>query len=120
MSAKEIVKDFYKSNALRDRALFDSYIHPDVSLEWNSSKGFLQMNREELLNLTDELKKSYHSSRVHINHLLEEDGVVTVRYVHHVKTIENSREEMILAHFIVIWELKDGKLYRGYQMSQLS
>jgi ketosteroid isomerase-like protein len=120
MSAKEIVKEFYESNALRDGDLMDQFIHPDITLEWNSSKGFLQMNRNDLLKLSDELKKAYHSSRVHINHLLEEDNVVTVRYVHHVKTIENTREEMILAHFLVIWELKEGKLYRGYQMSQLS
>ncbi|WP_310556878.1 nuclear transport factor 2 family protein [Flavobacterium sp.] len=120
MSAKEIVKEFYKSNALRDSDLMDEYLHPDVTLEWNSSKGFLQMNKEELINLSNELKKSYHSSRIHITHLLEEENVVTVRYVHHVKTIENPREEMILAHFIIIWELKEGKLYRGFQMSQLS
>jgi ketosteroid isomerase-like protein len=120
MSAKEIVKNFYKSNALRDSALMDAFFHPDITLEWNSSKGFLQLNREELMKLADEMKKAYHSSRIHITHILEDDNAVSVRYVHHVKTIENSREEMVLAHFIVIWELKEGKLYRGYQMSQLS
>jgi hypothetical protein len=36
-----------------------------------------------------------------------------------VKTIENPREEMLLAHFFVIWEIKDDKLFRGYQISQL-
>jgi hypothetical protein len=43
-----------------------------------------------------------------------------VRYSHFVKTIENPREEMLLAHFISIWQIKDNKLYKGYQMSQLS
>jgi hypothetical protein len=26
---------------------------------------------------------------------------------------------MLLAHFMAIWQIKDNKLYRGYQMSQL-
>lgn len=120
MKAKEIVKNFYKSDALRDSKLMDTFLHPDITLDWNSSKGFLQMNREELMNLADELDKAYQSSRVYIHHLLEEDNVVTIHYIHYVKTIENPREEMVLAHFMVIWELKDEKLYRGFQMSQLS
>jgi hypothetical protein len=48
-----------------------------------------------------------------------EDNTVALRYAHYVKTIENPREEMLLAHFMVVWELKANKLYRGYQMSQL-
>ena len=120
MTPKEIVKDFYKSNAFLDSTLLDVYMHRDVSLDWNSSKGFLQMNKEEMLNITNQMGKAYHSSRIYITHLLEDNNKVTVRYSHYVKTIENPREEMILAHFIVIWELKDDKLYRGFQMSQLS
>jgi hypothetical protein len=120
MKAKDIVKNFYKSDAFRNRELLDSFIHPDISLDWHSSKGFLRLNREEMLTLADELGKAYHSSRIYINHILEEDNVVTVRYIHYVKTIENPREEMVLANFIVIWELKEDKLHRGYQMSQLS
>lgn len=120
MKAKEIVKNFYKSNVFLDSELMASFIHPDVTLDWNSSKGFLQMNREEMVNIVNQMSKAYLSSRIHITHLLEENDTVTVRYSHYVKTIENPREEMILAHFIVIWELKDEKLYRGFQMSQLS
>ncbi|MFM9987289.1 nuclear transport factor 2 family protein [Flavobacterium sp.] len=120
MTAKELVKDFYKSNVFLDSTLLDTYMHPDVSLDWNSSKGFLQMNKEEMVNIVNQMGKAYHSSRVYITHLLEDNNKVTVRYSHYIKTIENPREEMILAHFIVIWELKDGKLYRGFQMSQLS
>ena len=55
-----------------------------------------------------------------ITHVIQEGNMVSVRYSHFVKTIENPREEMLLAHFCVIWEVKDNKLYRGYQMSQFS
>ena len=94
-------------------------LHNDVVLEWQSSKGFLKLNRQEIIDLTTELGKAYVRSKARITHILEEGNTVSVRYSHYVKTIENPREEMLLAHFMVIWELKDNKLHRGYQMSQL-
>ena len=36
----------------------------------------------------------------------------------YIRTIENPDEELGIAHFISIWEVKDGKLYRGHQVSQ--
>jgi len=120
MTAKKLVQDFYKSDALIDTAIMGSYLHPEVVLDWNSTKGFLQLNLEEILSLSSELSKAYIRSKVRISHIIQEGDVVSVRYSHFVKTIENPREEMLLAHFFVIWEIKDGKLFRGYQMSQLS
>lgn len=120
MSAKKIVQDFYSSDALINGDLMDSYLHPEVILDWNSSKGFIQIKRDEILSLANELGKAYVQSKVRINHLLQDKSTITVRYSHFVNTIENPREEMLLAHFFVIWEIKEGKLFRGFQMSQLS
>ncbi len=120
MSAKKIVEDFYKSEAVINGDLMDAYLHPEIILDWNSSQGFLQMRRPEILALANELSRAYIRSKIRISHILEEGNLVSVRYSHYVKTIENPREEMLLAHFFVIWEILDGKLYRGYQMSQLS
>ena len=119
MSAKEIVEKFYKSDVLLEKDTVNSFLHPEVTLEWHSSKGFLTMNREQIIALSEELSKAYVRSKHRITHLLEEGNSVAVRYSHFVKTVENPREEMLLEHFMVIWELKDDKLYRGYQMSQL-
>jgi hypothetical protein len=118
MTAKKLIQDFYKSDALIDAKIIDTFLHPDVVVEWNSSTGFIQMNRQEILDITDKLNKAYVRSKVRISHLVQDGNMVAVRYSHFVKTIENPREEMPLAHFFVIWEVKDGKLYRGYQMSQ--
>ena len=120
MSAKEIVQKFYKSDALIDSNVIKGFLHPEVIVEWNSSKGFLELNYDSLVNLSAELSKAYVRSKVRISHILSENDLISVRYSHFVKTIENPREEMLLAHFIVIWQLKDNKLFRGYQMSQLS
>ena len=120
MTPKKIVQNFYKSDVLLDSALTGSFLHPDIILEWHSSKGFLQLTKKEIVALSDELSKAYVRSKIMISHILSEGSTVSVRYSHYVKTIENPREEMLLAHFIVIWEIRDDQLYRGYQMSQLS
>lgn len=120
MGPKKFVQQFYKSDALIDPEVMSAYIHPDIEIEWQSSKGLIVLDREKLLALTTELGRAYIRSKARISHLLQEGNFITVRYSHYIKTIENPREEMLLAHFMVIWELKDDKLYRGYQISQLS
>ncbi|MFV7236959.1 MULTISPECIES: nuclear transport factor 2-like protein [Flavobacterium] len=120
MSAKEIVQKFYKSDALIDSEVMKDFLHPDIIVEWNSSKGFIELNYDSLLNLANDLSKAYVRSKVRISHIIAENDLISVRYSHFVKTIENPREEMLLAHFIAIWQIKDNKLFRGYQMSQLS
>jgi hypothetical protein len=120
MTAKELVQDFYKSDALIDSTIMKEYLHSDVLLDWNSSKGFVQLDYNGLVNISEELGRAYVRSKVRVSHIIAENDMITVRYSHFVKTIENPREEMLLAHFISIWQVKDNKLYRGYQMSQLS
>ena len=119
MNLKKIILDFYKSEALINPTILASFLHDDIVFEWNSSTGFIQMNREDLLTLASELSRSYIRSKVKISHLVKEGNLVSVRYVHFVKTIENPREYILLANFMVIWEIKDEKLYRGYQISQV-
>lgn len=118
MTPKELVLDFYRNDLLLNRSEVNEFLHAEVLIDWNSTKGFIQMNREDVLNLTDELNKAYVRSKIRISHVIEEGNLVSVRYSHFVKTIENPREEMLLANFFVIWEVKDHKLFRGYQMSQ--
>ena len=64
------------------------------------------------------MSKSFEFLRCDITHLLEEDGTVTLRHSFHVKTIENPDDITPLAHFISIFEVKDGQLYKGHQISQ--
>lgn len=78
------------------------------------------MSIKEFVQKANELSRAYVRSKVRISHIIAEDDLVSVRYSHYVKTIENPREEMLLAHFSTIWQIKDDKLYRGYQMSQFS
>ncbi|OXA66445.1 hypothetical protein B0A67_23330 [Flavobacterium aquidurense] len=120
MSIKEFVQKFYKSDALIDSDIMKIYLHPDVKLDWNSTKGLIEMDYNSMLDMANELSRAYVRSKVRISHILAEDDLVSVRYSHFVKTIENPREEMLLAHFAIIWQIKDDKLYRGYQMSQFS
>jgi len=120
MSIKEFVQKFYKSDALIDSEIMKTFLHPDVTIDWNSTKGFIQLDYNSIIGLANELNRAYVRSKVRISHIIAEDDMVSVRYSHFVKTIENPREEMLLAHFFVIWQIKDDKLYKGYQMSQFS
>lgn len=120
MTAKNVVQDFYKSDALIDPAVMASYLHDDVQLEWHSSTGIIKFDRKGILAFAEQTSKAYVRTKVRISHLVAEDDTVSVRYLQSVKTIENPREEMPLAQFFAIWEVRDGKLYRGYQMSQPS
>lgn len=119
MTAKKIVQDFYKSDVLLDSEKVKAFLHPDVVLEWHSSKGFHKLNYDQIIDLSNELGKAYSRSKNRISHLLVKDNMVSLRYQHYIKTIENPREEMLLANFMVLWELKDNLLHRGYQMSQV-
>ncbi|AYN03896.1 MULTISPECIES: nuclear transport factor 2 family protein [unclassified Flavobacterium] len=119
MTAKEFIQKFYKSDALIDSETFKLYLHPEVIVDWHSTKGPIQLDYNGVIDLSNELSRAYVRSKVRISHIIEEDDLVSVRYSHYVKTIENPREEMLLAHFMAIWQIKDNKLYRGYQMSQL-
>jgi hypothetical protein len=116
---KKLIQEFYDSDAIVNREVMDRYLHPEVVVEWHSSKGFLALDRQKILELSDEMSRAYVSSRYKISHIISKNDQVAVRYSHYVKTVENPREEMLLAHFMVIWELRDGLLYRGFQMSQL-
>lgn len=120
MKPKDIVLEFYKSDVLLDRNTVSELLHPEVSMDWNSSQGFIQMNYDDFLSLTDQLSKAYVRSKIRISHIIQEKNLVSIRFSHFVKTIENPREEMLMGNFFAIWEVKDGKLFRGYQMSHFS
>jgi predicted SnoaL-like aldol condensation-catalyzing enzyme len=76
------------------------------------------MNFEDISAFFEEVRKSYADMRVEISHILQDKNFVTIRYKYYVKTVENPDEELGIAHFIAIWEIKDDKLYKGYQVSQ--
>ncbi|MEW5675401.1 nuclear transport factor 2 family protein [Flavobacterium enshiense] len=120
MKAKELVTEFYQSDALRNSEVIKQFLHDNMEFHWYSSKGFLKMDKNDLIELSNEMYRSYTSSRINISHILEEENKVSIRYSYFVTPFENPGEEVVLAHFMTIWELKDNKLYRGYQMSQLS
>lgn len=117
-SAKKIVRDFYLSNLLKDETVLETYFHKDIELIWNSADGLSIIHYDDLNSFFAEVRRTYHDIRAEVSHMLQDDGHVTIRYKYYVRTIENPDEEMGIAHFICIWEVKDNKLYRGYQVSQ--
>jgi len=117
-TAKEVVRNFYLADILNDSNTLQKFMHPDMVLIWNSADGLTIMNFDDIEQFFSEIRRTYADLRVEVSHLLEDDDHVTIRYKYYVKTIENPDEELGIAHFIAIWEIKDEKLYRGYQVSQ--
>lgn len=117
-SAKELVKDFYRSDLLKVEGVLEKFFHEDMVLIWNSANGMSIMHYDDLKSFFSEIKRTYADLRIEVSHILQDDNHVTIRYKYYIKTIENPDEELGIAHFIAIWEVKDDKLYRGYQVSQ--
>ena len=117
-SAKDIVKSFYRADILKDEFVIETFFHKEIELIWNSANGLSILDFEDLKNFVAEVRRSYNDLRIEVSHVLEDEGHVTIRYKYYIRTIENEDEELGIAHFICIWEVKDGKLYRGYQVSQ--
>ncbi len=120
MSAKTIVKSFYESDLANDASLIPEFFHKDCELHWNSSQGFSILNYEDIKTFFDGIIASYLSLRFKMSHVLEDGNFVSTRHTLFAKTIEDPENEQALAHFMSIWEVKDEKLYRCYEISQLT
>jgi hypothetical protein len=120
MSPKNLLKQYYNSDIFNNLNLVDTFYHKDCEVHWNSSKGFQILKYDDVYAFFKSINESYVALRYEISHLIEEDNFVTSRYTVFARTIENEDEETPLAHYICIWEIKDNKLYKGYQISQLA
>lgn len=116
---KEIVEQFYQSNFYKDEDVLRSYLHPDVELSWYGTTGLRKLNLAGIAEISEHLAESYETLRAEVEKIVEDGKNAAIHFTYHVTTIENPEEEMPLAHFIAIWETKDGKLYKGVQISQL-
>ena len=120
MSAKKIIQDFYKSDAFINPATMEKFLHKNLKIEWNITKGFIKLDKISALELSKQMSVAYISSKINISNIIQKADMVSVRYSHYVKSVENPSEEMLLAHFMAIWKVKDKKLFKAWQMSQLS
>lgn len=118
MTPKKLVKAFYESDLANNLSALSEFLHPDCLLHWNNSKGFSLLNKNEIIELFEDINSSYHSMRMQISHMLQDGNFVTTRYTMFVTPIETPEDELALAHFITIWEVKDGKLFKGHEISQ--
>ena len=115
MDVKEFIRGYYRS--LLDPEEVKNFVHPHLTIQWYSTRGYIELDADEIIKFASQLSKTYLSLRLEISHIVAESNKVSVRYANHVTTAENPFEEKVLSHSIAIWELKDGLLYRGYVMS---
>lgn len=118
MHFEKIVEQLYHEDGLRNREYLDSILDDDFILSWDSSVGSKEMSKNEILEMSDELKSNYHVSKTSILNLVSNENKLVVHYLHHVSTIENPRELFTIAKVVVIWEIENNKIVKGYQMSK--
>lgn len=119
MTNIDIIKNFYESESFRDLNLVNQLFDDNVSLEWNSSVGLFNYNKEDILKISKELFENYITSKAEIKTLFGEGNNVAVRYDYYASTIESPSEMELITKIMVIWEFKDGKIIKGYQNSVL-
>ena len=117
-SPKDIIRSLYSRDLLNDRTILKDFFNDNISLMWNSSDGLTIMNLENLREFFEGMRASYTELRIEISHLLAQRNFVIVRHKYYVRTFENPEEELGIAHFMVIWEINDGKIIRGHMISQ--
>lgn len=120
MTPKELVKAFYDEDLANDETVIKQYFHKQCQLHWNSSNGFSLLKYDDIVAFFEGVRQTYTKLSFSTTHLLSDGNFVTSRHHAYAQTIEQPNEEILLAHFIAIWEVKDDKLYRCYELSQLA
>ncbi len=115
----ELVHKFFASAGILNKAYCQDTFSEDFVLEWHSSKGIVFLDYYDILSLSKDLRQSYFTLRAEVNETIVQENKVHIRYVYYVRTLENPDEELVLAVFMANFEVEDGKIVRGYQMSQL-
>lgn len=118
MSPKELVVSFYESDVANNPNVVSDYFHKDCELHWTSSQGFKLLKYNDLVDFFEGTRKAYDVLRFQFTHLIESNSTVVTRHTLYGNTIEDPNTETVLGHFSTIWEIKDNKLYRGYEISQ--
>ncbi|PIB31965.1 hypothetical protein [Olleya marilimosa] len=118
MSARAIVKAFYSLDLAKAENAIEMF-DKNCQLHWNSSQGYTALDYNGIDQKLKEVRQSFVSFTYKLSHLLKENDTITARYTAYAATIERPDKVEPIAHFISIWEVKDGLLYKGYEISQL-
>ena len=119
MSARAVVKAFYNLDLAKDKEAIKMF-DKDCQLHWNSSTGYNTLNYDDINKKLTEIRQSFVTFTYKLSHLLKENDTITARYTVFAATIERPDKVESIAHFISIWEVKNGLLYKGFEISQLA
>ncbi|WP_025740364.1 nuclear transport factor 2 family protein [Aquimarina pacifica] len=117
-TVKDIVRSFYETDFVNNIDALSEYLHPDIELQWVSSFGFSKKKFDEIRTIFSDIAQSFETLTCEITQLISENNKVSVQYTYYGNPIEVPNKELTIAHFMAIWEVKDEKLYKGYQISQ--
>ena len=114
------MQKLYAEDGLRDKEFLQSLLAENFILQWESTDGYHEMNKQAILNLADELNANYKFSDVDIYSIIEDNNKVAVHYLHKVSTLETPNYLIPIAKVMVIWEFEEATILKGYQISKLA
>lgn len=115
---KKLVREFLESGFYHPIENNDKYLHEDVQIFWNSDSGYYKLTARDFQIITKNLTDSFDAWYCEIGHIIQEGNELGIRFSYFVETVENPDEELPVADFIGMLSLKDGKIHRGYLVSQ--
>lgn len=118
MEAIDVVKAYYASDVANDAEVVSKFFHKDCELHWTGSQGFKLHTFNTLDAYYAQTRNAYDNLRTEFTHLFQSENSVVARHTIYGIPIEDTSKEIALGHFCTIWEVKDNKLYRGYEISQ--
>ncbi len=116
-SPKDVVLKFYSSDAWRDVAVLDSFLHAEYEQHWHGPDGYTFYDRADVLEHGKHLSEKHGDVQVEISHVMEDGALVALRYLFKVSSADKPDDVEPSAEFIAIWEVRNGKLYRCWEIS---
>lgn len=115
MSARDVVLAYYKG--IPDAEKLQEYLHPQFSVEWTSTRGYMEFSKKEILIMMQQLAKTNAGSRIEVREVIEEGNNVSVKYDHYINPLDTPTEEKLYSKSLAMWKVENNKLLRGYVMS---
>ena len=119
MTNNEIMMKMYDEDFIRDVQFMKYHLHHDVELEWHSSQGHVKWGKAEMLKFSDEVATNFSTSKFDIKYFFEQGNTISLHYHYFASTFENPNELFLVGRFATVWEFKDNKMFKCYQISQV-
>lgn len=114
---KDLVLAFYESDSWKNIDTLKQFCHDDYQQYWHTPEGFIEFDLAGVIARAEVLAKRFSKLDFKISHVIEEKDQVVLRYTFYGAPIDNPDLLEEQGHYIAIWQVRDGELYRCYEVN---